>query len=230
MNKQPQTQTRKKTRILIVDDHPMIRTGLAAILDNEPDFETCGEAAGAIEALHLIEKTRPDLVIVDLSLEEGSGIDLIQQVQAVYTGTKVLVCSMHDECLFAERALQAGASGFINKKEATARVVEAIRAVLSGKVYLSEQMSERILRALAHKPQRASSPLEGLSNREMEIFQSIGEGLSTKEMAQKLHLSVKTIETYHGRIKNKLGLRDHPDMIRHATQWVSDLGRRQQPG
>lgn len=225
MHKQPLAFSRKKTRIMIVDDHPMIRMGLASILMDEPDFEICGEAAGVVDALHLIEKNRPDLTIVDLSLEEGSGIDLIQQIRSVHVGVKVLVCSMHSESLFAERALQAGASGFIGKKEATAKVVEAIRTVLKGKVYLSEQMSERLLVAFAHKPQHASSPMEGLSNREMEIFQNIGEGLSTKEMAQKLHLSVKTIETYHGRIKSKLGLKDHSDLIRHATRYVSDLGK-----
>ena len=217
----------KKTRILIVDDHPMVRAGLALVIGGESDFELCGEAAGAIEAMRLAQQSKPDLMVVDISLEEGSGIDLIKQLRAVDENVKVLVSSMHDENLFAERALQAGASGFISKKEGGEKVVEAIRLVLKGKVYLSEQMSERLLAALAHNPNRALSALEALSTRELEVFQSIGEGLSTKETAHKLHLSVKTVETHQGRIKSKLGLRDHTDLIRHAMQFVSESGKRE---
>ena len=225
MNVTPQPFVKKKSRVMIVDDHPMVRMGLTLVINGEPDLEVKSEAAGAGEALRAMGQSLPDLVIVDLSLQEGSGIDLIKQIKVMYESVKILVSSMHDETLFAERALQAGAMGYISKKEATERVVEAIRCVLAGKVYVSDKMSERLLAAVANQPQRSGSAIESLSNREAEVFQFLGEGYSTKEIAEKLHLSVKTIETHREKIKRKLGLKDHNELIRHAVQWCGEIGK-----
>lgn len=207
-------------KVLIVDDHPLVRRGLAELISKEPDLQVSGEAAGASEALGQLTSNRPNLVIIDLSLQEGSGLDLIKQIKAMDDGIKVLVSSMHDESLFAERSIRAGASGYIHKEEATEKVIEAIRYVLKGKVYLSEDMSERILHQFAgieELPPEGS--ISKLSNRELEVFELIGSGLSTRQIAEKLHRSIKTIETYRESIKQKLNLRTSNELIRHAVQW-----------
>lgn len=218
MTKIPSSQSVAK--VLIVDDHPLVRRGLAELISKEPDLQVSGEAAGASEALGQLTSNRPNLVIIDLSLQEGSGLDLIKQIKAMDDGIKVLVSSMHDESLFAERSIRAGASGYIHKEEATEKVIEAIRYVLRGKVYLSEDMSERILHQFAgieELPPEGS--ISKLSNRELEVFELIGSGLSTRQIAEKLHRSIKTIETYRESIKQKLNLRSSNELIRHAVQW-----------
>jgi DNA-binding NarL/FixJ family response regulator len=218
MTKSPSSPSVAK--VLIVDDHPLVRRGLAELVSKEPDLQVTGEAAGASEALGQMQANRPDLVIIDLSLQEGSGLDLIKQIKAIDDSIKVLVSSMHDESLFAERSIRAGASGYIHKEEATEKVIEAIRYVLKGKVYLSEDMSERILHQFAgieDLPPEGS--ISKLSNRELEVFGLIGQGLSTRQIAEKLHRSIKTIETYRESIKQKLNLRTSNELIRHAVQW-----------
>jgi DNA-binding NarL/FixJ family response regulator len=219
MTKSPNMQSVAK--VLVVDDHPLVRRGLAELISKEPDLEVTGEAAGASEALgQITSSNKPDLVIIDLSLQEGSGLDLIKQIKSMDDNIKVLVSSMHDESLFAERSIRAGASGYIHKEEATEKVIEAIRYVLKGKVYLSEDMSERILHQFAgieELPPEGS--ISKLSNRELEVFGLIGQGLSTRQIAEKLHRSIKTIETYRESIKQKLNLRTSNELIRHAVQW-----------
>jgi DNA-binding NarL/FixJ family response regulator len=210
-----------KSKILIVDDHALVRRGLAALIDSEPDLEVCGEAPGPTEALTLLDTKQPDLVIVDLSLQTGHGLDLIRQLRARDEGIRVLVLSMHDETLFAERSLRAGAHGYINKQEATDKVVHAIRQVLAGKVYLSGAMTERMLqRATDGETVVVQEPAERLSDRELTVFQMVGAGLGTREIAERLRLSIKTVETYREHIKSKLGLKNSSELGRHAAQWV----------
>ena len=211
---------RAKWKILIVDDHALVRRGLATMIGDEPDLEVCGEAGDGVEAMSQLGVVRPDLVVVDLSLRNGHGLDLIRQIRARDAGIKLLVLSMHDEKLFAERALRAGALGYINKEEATGRVIDAIRQVLAGKVYVSPAMTERLLRRATGEEAEAQLPSERLSDRELTVFQMIGQGLATREIAERLHLSVKTIETYREHIKAKLGLKNSAELSRHAAQWV----------
>jgi DNA-binding NarL/FixJ family response regulator len=208
-------------RILIVDDHPIVRQGLALLIANEPDLEVCGEAADAAEAIQLLTTARPDLIVVDISLHSGNGIELIKQIKARDEHARMLVSSMHDEALFAERALRAGAMGYVNKAEATEKVLEAIRQVLRGKIYLSPRMTERMLcRAVGSEENLESSPIDTLSDRELEVFELIGQGLTTRQIANKLHLSPKTVETYRENIKSKLNLTNATELTRHAVQWT----------
>ncbi len=211
------------TRIMIVDDHPLVRTGFRQLIESEPDLGVCCEAANIAEAIHYIKDGRPDLAIVDLSLPDGNGLDLIKRMQVKYPELPVLVSSMHDEDLFAERALRAGAKGYINKQEAGDQVIVALRQVLAGNIYLSQEMSTRLAPELAHNGQTPDkSPIQNLSNREVEIFELIGHGLSTGKIADKLHLSVKTIETHRANIKSKLGLHSAGELTRSAMQWTID--------
>ncbi len=214
---------RKVSRILIVDDHPVLRKGLRCLLSGAADLEVCGEAADTGAALTEVDATHPDLVLVDISLPGASGLELIKQLAARPTPPKMLVVSMHDESLFAERALRAGAMGYVNKEEAADTIVDAIRHVLKGKVYLSQQMTERMLLQVAHSEQpQAQSPVASLSDRELEVFEHIGHGLGTREIAEQLGLSVKTIETYRENIKRKLGLDTNTELIRRAVHWLLD--------
>jgi len=213
--------TRSISKILIVEDHPLTREGLNALISSQPDFEVCGEAAGAGDAISLVAAKQPDLCIVDLRLGQGSGLELIKQICARFPDVKILVSSMHDESLFAERVLRAGASGFISKAESVENVVQAIRQVLSGKVYLSSKMTDQLLFQVAGRPQDAKEDsLDDLSNRELEVFQLIGQGLGTRQIAEQLHLSVKTIETYRESVKRKLNLSTTSELVRRAVQWV----------
>jgi DNA-binding NarL/FixJ family response regulator len=217
----PQKTTSTKARILLVDDHALMRRGLADLIGDQPDLEVCGEAADTAEGMMRVGSLRPDLVIVDLSLKTGHGLDLIRQLRARDEDCKVLVLSMHDEKLFAERALRAGAMGYVNKEEAPGKVIEAIRQVLSGKVSLSPAMTERLLqRATGSGDSNVHMPSELLSDRELTVFQMIGQGLPTREIAARLHLSIKTVETYREHIKAKLGLTNSAELSRHAAQWV----------
>jgi DNA-binding NarL/FixJ family response regulator len=206
--------------IFIVDDHPLVRSGFRQLIANEPDLDVCCEAAGIHEALKLLENHSPDLSIIDISLEDGNGLELIKRIHAHYPEIRMLVVSMHDESLFAERALRAGAMGYVNKQQAADQVIDAIRQVLKGSIYLSPQMTEQLLRGATGKTQhKADSSVYGLSNRELQVFELIGKGISTSQIAGKLHLSIKTIETHRANIKKKLGLHTANELSLKAIQW-----------
>jgi DNA-binding NarL/FixJ family response regulator len=215
-------KTKRRARVLIVDDHPAVREALALRIGRQPDLEVCGEAADMSEALRLIADARPDVAVVDISLKAGNGIDLIKRIKDRNDHIRMLVWSMHSESLYAERALRAGALGYINKDQATDRIVEAIRRVLAGKVWLSEAMAERMLqRAVGGAREEVTrSPLEALADRELEVFRQIGEGMKTADIAERLHLSVKTVQTYRDRIRQKLDLSDGTKLAHYAMQWV----------
>jgi len=207
-------------RVLVVDDHPVVRRGLAELINDEPDMEVCGEASDAPDALRQVETKHPDVVVVDISLQSGNGIELIQQIKDRDESIKTLVSSMHDESLFAERALRAGAMGYLNKQEPTERVIDAIREVLNGQVYLSPRMANRLLQSVVGGETLVQDPIGNLSNRELEVFELIGQGLTTKKIAGRLHLSPKTIETHREKIKTKLNLSNSTELSRRAVQWV----------
>jgi DNA-binding NarL/FixJ family response regulator len=210
-----------KKRILIVDDHPMMRQGLAQLIEAEPDLLVCGEAETAGRAFEAIAVLKPDLVLADISLPDKSGLELIKDFQAVQPGLPVLVISMHDESLYAERVLRAGGRGYIMKQEGGKKLMQAIRQVLSGQIYVSEKMSAKIVEIFSGQRTAAgSSPVEKLTDREFEVFQLIGQGKSTKEIATGLHLSAKTVEVHRINIKQKLNLKSAPELIRYAVRWV----------
>ena len=218
-------QTKKTVRILIVDDHPIVREGLAARIGRQGDLQVCGEAEDVAGALELVKTAKPDLVIVDLSLKSGQGLDLIKKISLRAPDTKMLVSSMYDESLYAERALRAGALGYINKQEMSDKIIDAIRHVMEGKIFLSPRMTERLLqRAVGTTPQITPSPVESLSDRELEIFKMIGKGKTTRQIAGELHLSVKTVETQRENIKGKLSLTSSAELSREAVQWVMENG------
>lgn len=214
-----------KTRIGIIDDHPAVRQGLISYLAERPDLEVCGEAEDAAGALTLIENDRPDLLIVDLSLEDGSGLELIKQIRARFSGVRMIVYSMHDEKLFAERAIRAGAQGYVSKAEGMEVLAGAIEKVKRGKVHLSEKMTEEVLgrRLLTGETRGLPSPRD-LSDRELEVFEALGRGLSTREVAGRLNLSIKTVETHRENIKRKLGLKKNVELLQQAFQWVLEQG------
>jgi DNA-binding NarL/FixJ family response regulator len=210
-------------RILIVDDHPVVRHGMTRLIEEEADLKVCGQAADAVEALKVVRETEIDLAVVDITLKSGSGIDLVKSMKALAPGVKVLVASMHDEVIYAERALHAGALGYINKEEAADKIVEAIRTVLEGRVFLSDRMTERMMSRLAYGEKETDRPAtDTLSDRELEVFEQIGRGLGTRQIAESLHLSRKTIETHRASIKKKLNLRDGAELVGHAVRWVMD--------
>ena len=212
----------KKARILIVDDHPAVRDSLASWIGKQDDMEVCGEAADMIEALSLVSETHPDLAVVDISLQTGNGIEFIKRIMDRTSKVRVLVWSSHNETLYAERSLRAGALGYIQKDQAMNRLLEGIRRVLEGKFFLSDWMTDRMLhRAIGEQSrEKIRKPIEKLADRELEVFRLIGEGIKTAEIALRLHLSVHTIETYRERIKAKLGLKTGSEMARYAMQWV----------
>ena len=209
------------TRILIVDDHPLVRTGFAQLIGDCPDLEVCGEAGDMAEALNQIDATSPDLAIIDLSLAGGSGLDLIEHIKSRDKKILMLVASMHDETLYAERVLAAGARGYINKQEAQDRIIPAIRQVLGGKVYLSQQMTERLLSGMVDASGEKRD-IDSLSNRELQVFELIGQGVTTSQMAGQLNLSTKTIETHQAHIKKKLGLGSAHELTQRAIRWVME--------
>ena len=211
-----------KKRILVVDDHPIVRQGLSQLINREPDLTVCGEAHDASSALEAIVASRPDLLIVDISLEGPDGLDLLKTIRLRDASLPVLILSMHDEFLYAERALRAGASGYIMKQAATDGLLVAIRKILGGDIYLSERMAARLLRQLAsHAAPVSRSPLEDLSDRELEVFRLIGQGHGTREIAEMLHVSVKTIEAYQAHIKEKLSLKNSRELMQRAVQWIT---------
>jgi DNA-binding NarL/FixJ family response regulator len=209
--------------VAIVDDHPLVREGLAARIAAQPDMEVCGEAADIESALELIVTKRPSLVIVDIALRNGNGIDLIKRIVAAGVNTRMLVVSAYDESLFAERALRAGALGYINKQELQGQVVEALRTVLRGERYLSAVMSQRLI-AQAIGSKVAHGGTETLTDRELQIFQLIGRGKSTREIAQELNVSVHTIDSHREHIRAKLDLRNGTELIQRAVQWHIENG------
>jgi DNA-binding NarL/FixJ family response regulator len=209
-------------RVFVVDDHPMIREGLAAQIANQPDLHMCGEAEDVVEALGRIHDADPDLVIVDIALKSGNGIDLVKRLKAKNPSLRILVWSMYPESLYAERALRAGARGFVNKGQSAACVLEAIRAVLDGRTHLSPVMSKKILgRVIGQAPEEVTTTwVHKLTDRELEAFELLGQGMTTQQIAARMHVSHKTIETYRARIKEKLGLTNAVELVQHAVQWV----------
>jgi DNA-binding NarL/FixJ family response regulator len=216
----------KRARVLIVDDHPAVREALAQRIGRQPDLEVCGEAADTGEALRLVAETRPDVAVVDISLQTGNGIDLIKRIKDRDDHVRILVWSMHSEALYAERALRSGALGYVTKDQATHTIVEAVRRVLAGKVWVSEATAERLLQRTVGggRKEVTRSPLDALADRELEVFRLIGQGVKTAAIAERLHLSVKTVETYRDRIRQKLDLEDGTRLAHYATQWVLENG------
>ena len=212
----------EKVRILIVDDHPIVREGLSSLINLEADLVVCGEAEDVEGARNAIEDSKPDLLLLDLSLPGISGFELIRQIKKREPRLPILVVSMHDEIFNAERALRAGAVGYLMKAEATEQVIIAIRRVLEGDVYVSEKIVPHMIRRLVAGDGTAeTSPVERLSDREFEVFQLIGRGDTTRQIAEELHISVKTIETYRAKIKKKLGVKDATGLLRYAVNWMA---------
>ena len=212
-------------KILLVDDHPIVRQGLRRLIASEPGLEVCAEAESVHEARRAIRDHRPDVVVVDISLREGDGIELIKDVRAHYPSLPLLVLSMHDETVYAERLLGAGANGYIMKQAASGQFIVALRRVLEGGLYVSEAIGSRMIRKYAAgSAQVATSPIDRLSNRELQILQMIGRGRSTRECAESLNLSIKTVESHRQRIKRKLDLKTSAQLVRYAAHWVADRG------
>lgn len=207
--------------ILIVEDHPIFRMGMKEMIEHEPDMCVCGDAQDVAGALKLIEAKKPDLVIVDLSLKESNGLDLVKEISARHKPAASLVLSMHDEALHAERCIMAGAKGYIMKQEASVSVVMAIRRIMDGHIHVSPRIMSHILNTFQKQPDLVhESPLKRITDRELEIFQLIGRGLSSKEIANQLNISIKTIGTYRERIKEKLNLKNSSELVRYAVIWV----------
>jgi len=210
---------RKKIRVLVVDDHPIVRQGIKGVLEQQVDLVLCGEAEDAGAALKAINTSRPDIVILDISLRGSDGLDVTKSIRASNPKLPVLVMSMHSESLYAGRALRAGANGYIMKTEVAANLIQAVRQILAGDIYLSESARQIILLEVQDGGAGAASPLKRLSDRELEVFRLIGAGRSTQAIADELHLSVKTIETHRTHVKEKLGLKTAADVLRYAVQF-----------
>jgi DNA-binding NarL/FixJ family response regulator len=210
-----------QTRILVVDDHPIVRQGLDRLLESEPDLTICAEASTADEALQVIDNQEIDFVLLDIGLKKGSGLDLIGQIRSRRTDLPILVLSMHQERFYAERVLRSGAQGYVMKQGDPADIVPAIRRVLSGDLYLSPSLADELVRRAVDGKEEARPAVEQLSDRETEVVRLIGSGLSTREIAEELNLSVKTIESYRANVKRKLGLRSGSELARFAYDWTS---------
>lgn len=215
-----QASQKSEVRILLVDDHPLVRLSLREVIKREADLLVCGEAEDRDQALELIESCKPHLAIVDLTLKTSNGMDLIKDIRARYPKVQILVLSMHDETLHAERAIRAGARGYITKQEATKKIMTAIRQVLSGDIYWSERAAARVASKIARANQPAtSSSVDLLADRELQVFELIGAGQSTRQIAAALHIDVSTVETYRARIKEKLNLEDSLALLQFAIRW-----------
>jgi DNA-binding NarL/FixJ family response regulator len=215
-----------KTRILLVDDHPLVREWLTNLINQQPDLVVCGEAEDGPQALSVIAPTQPDLAVVDLSLKAGSGLDLIKDLKELHPALLVLVLSMHDEALYAERVLRAGARGYIMKREVTGQIITAIRQVHAGNLHLSDRIAARIaFKFTSGRPAASDSPVALLSDRELEVFQFLGQGRETKQIAESLHISLKTVQAYCARIKQKLKLANATELLREAIRWEEDRSR-----
>jgi len=216
MNQEP-----KSFCILVVDDHPIVRRGFAQLINHEPDMTVCGEAEDLAEAAAVLEAMQPDLVIVDIMLKNANGLELLKRLPSLAPKTAALVVSMHDEQIYAERALRAGARGYVTKQEADEVIVTAIRRVLDGGIYVSERINERILMSFAsNQPSAEMSPLEQLTDRELEVFELIGQGVTTRQIAERLNISVKTVETYRARIKEKMHLASGAELVQTSVEWA----------
>lgn len=211
----------RQQRVLVVDDHPIVRLGIRQMLSSQKDLEICGETASAAEALELARALRPDLVLVDLALLQGTGMDLIRRMKEVVPGLQVLVVSMHDEMLFAERTLRAGARGYIMKDAAIDGLIGAIRQVLGGEIHVSPRVAQAILERTSRGEIGPDGGLETLTDRELAVFDLVGRGRNTAEIAEQLAVSVKTIETYRANIRGKLKLKDANDLVRFAATWAA---------
>ena len=217
-----QVMSEKKERVVIVDDHPLFRERLCELINHELDMEVCGEAEDAQLAIELIRNTSPDLAIVDITLKGSSGLELIKNVRALPTSVPVLVLSMHDESLYAERALRSGATGYITKHESAEKVLLAIRRVLAGEVYLSGTLTSAFLKGLTAGLKSTSQPLDRLTDRELEILELIGRGHATRQIAETLQLGVATVDTYRARIKEKMNFRSGTELQHFAIRWMRD--------
>lgn len=216
----------RQTKVFLVDDHPIVRDGLKTLIERRDDLRVCGEAEDAKGVLKAIRETEPDVVITDISLKESDGLELTKDIRAHYPDLPIIVLSIHEESTYCERALHAGAQGYLMKEVASENVIEAIRKVLAGEIYVSDTMSRRFLhKMVGGRTAEIQSPVDALSDRELEIFKLIGQGFKASQIAERLHLSVKTVETYRARIKEKLDLSDAGELLRFAIQWGnSDRG------
>ncbi len=213
-------QVTRKSRVFVVDDHPIVRQGLALLINREPDLTVCGEAEDAPAAIQSVAMAKPDILVVDISLNGPDGLDLLKDIRIRYPQLPVLILSMHDESIYAERALRAGAQGYIMKQEATEKVLVALRRILSHEIYVSERIANRMLQRYIGSPSVGKpSSIADLTDRELEVFRLIGEGHSTRRIAEELHISVKTVESYQAHIKDKLSLRSARELVQHAIQW-----------
>jgi len=221
----PETAS-SKSKVFLVDDHPIVRQGLTLLINREPDLAVCGEAEEAGPALQQIEALKPDIVLLDISLSGPDGLELLKSLRLRAPSLPVLMLSMHDESHYAERALRAGANGYIMKQEATEKVLVAIRRILDGDVYLSDSLANKMLHQFVGGPGAAKrSPIAGLTDRELEVFRLIGEGHVTRQIAEELHISVKTVESYQARIKEKLSLKNARELVQRAIQWVDEKSK-----
>ncbi len=214
-------------RVVIVDDHPVVRKGLRMMLDSEPDINVCGEASKVKEAVEVISREDPDVVTVDLSLDgDVSGIELVKNINDNFPSSKSLVLSMHDESLYAERVIRAGARGYVMKKEAMDNVIGAIRKIMNGELFLSEEISGKIIDKLLHgSSDTMDTPVNILANKEFEVFQLMGHGFSSREIADKMEISINTIESHKRNIREKLKLKNTSELVKHAVQWVLTQNR-----
>ncbi len=209
-----------KKRVFVVDDHPIVRQGLTLLINREPDLAVCGEAEDANTAIQSVPTSKPDILIVDISLNGPDGLDLLKDLRMRYPDLPVLILSMHDEGIYAERALRAGAQGYIMKQEAAEKVLLALRRILSKEIYVSERIANRMLqRYIGSRGAGRPASVADLTDRELEVFRLIGEGHSTRRIAEELHISVKTVESYQAHIKEKLSLRSARELVQHAIQW-----------
>jgi DNA-binding NarL/FixJ family response regulator len=227
LKKKQDKTNEKKTQVLIVDDHPVVRDGLTTIINHEPDMNVCGEADDAHQALKAATELKPDVVIVDISLKSSDGIELTKSIKAGHPKLSVIVLSVHDESVYAERALLAGAKAYLMKDAVSENIVTAIRTVLSGEIYVSSTISKKFLHKIAgDKAGMTKTPIETLSDREFEIFRLIAEGHKASQIAKNLHLSVKTVETYRGRLKEKLNLDSASELLQYAIKWAKSEDRK----
>jgi DNA-binding NarL/FixJ family response regulator len=225
--KQAKAKKTLKKQVYLVDDHPIVRQGLIKLIEQEEGLEVCGESGTVMEALEDLKQLGPDVILVDISLEDSNGLELIKMVDDLGLQIPMLVLSMHDESLYAEHALRAGASGYVMKQAASSTLIQAIQKVLDGEIYVSKEMSSQMLKmAFRSNGEETRTGAELLSLRELEVFELIGRGNSTREIAEQLHLSVKTIETYRAHIKDKLQLRSGTELMQRAIHWVETESHR----
>ena len=222
----PVAPTPSRRRVLVVDDHPFMRAGLAQLINRQADLEVCGEAGNTADALRAVRELRPDLVLSDLTMADRGGLEFIKDLQAADASPPVLVVSMHDEAIYAERVLRAGARGYIMKEAGGESLLGAIRQVLRGEIYVSPKQAALVLENLSgRRPRGSDSPIKQLTDREFEVFQLIGQGKSTQDISAQLHLSPKTVDVHRANIKQKLDLKDATALVRHAVRWVETQGR-----